>query len=584
MNSTRNFVLAILAFVTALRGEVPPNPMLAYSIELKKVEDAVEAQIEAFAAAVAAEEKAQRIPPEEAQQHRQSISDFRQRNKPAAAGHRLPKRGFELSETKSPAVKKAGEVVSESLRSRESFLAQSEPKLTKDVTAYAIAIWQGARNGTDLVPAMEAVSLADEQLARQRETRGIPPATAPLVSFLRASQRYLDALAIGDAAIAASAWTGMTNPPSPRAGVGVLPLAEVERWRSRLESPVREELKAQNSAVNDAFVRGAPGADMLVLAQKIDVLNGKLRALSNRGRDPFGSPPGENLARKVATFLGAAERGDESALAEAEAALSASSEALNPAVLEAIKEKKAAVRDRKIAAETTKRTAVENRIHERLVRVTDRESVIVLANELRSEITAERNSSGKSELGALESDLRQLALVWAEENTASFTYETFRQSSTIHPWNGEINLLRRQAFRTVLARRTGSPELLRAPLVTLAPEAAVRQLAREIFARREWPRLYELLSTSGTLLKNSGSSENGEEWRAVKSLLTGQNFERAEQFADAVQSYRSVLTCIGELVPVDAAAERLKALKQKHPEAFPKVPPIPAGVLGLETR
>ena len=46
---------------------------------------------------------------------------------------------------------------------------------------------------------------------------------------------------------------------------------------------------------------------------------------------------------------------------------------------------------------------------------------------------------------------------------------------------------------------------------------------------------------------------------------------------DAVQSYRNVLTCIGELVPIDAAAARLKVLKQEHPDAFPKVPPTDAG-------
>jgi hypothetical protein len=99
-------------------------------------------------------------------------------------------------------------------------------------------------------------------------------------------------------------------------------------------------------------------------------------------------------------------------------------------------------------------------------------------------------------------------------------------------------------------------------------------LAKEAFKRQEWRRLHDLLTTSASLSREVRLSEHDDELRAVKGLIIGENFERAEQFADAVLSYRAVLNCVGELVPIDGAAARLKTLKKEHPDAFPKVLPI----------
>ena len=41
---------------------------------------------------------------------------------------------------------------------------------------------------------------------------------------------------------------------------------------------------------------------------------------------------------------------------------------------------------------------------------------------------------------------------------------------------------------------------------------------------------------------------------------------RDKHWANAIHAYREVLGCLGPLAPVDAAAERLKKLKNEHPQ------------------
>ena len=52
-----------------------------------------------------------------------------------------------------------------------------------------------------------------------------------------------------------------------------------------------------------------------------------------------------------------------------------------------------------------------------------------------------------------------------------------------------------------------------------------------------------------------------------RAFFAGQNFELAEQWSDAMQSYKTVLRSANEHVPIKAAAERLKVLTKEHPEA-----------------
>jgi hypothetical protein len=67
---------------------------------------------------------------------------------------------------------------------------------------------------------------------------------------------------------------------------------------------------------------------------------------------------------------------------------------------------------------------------------------------------------------------------------------------------------------------------------------------------------------------------------ALRAFLAGQNLELAEQWEDAMQSYKSVLRCTHELAPTRVAAARVVALTKGHPDLFGPKPAAPAAPAG----
>jgi hypothetical protein len=97
---------------------------------------------------------------------------------------------------------------------------------------------------------------------------------------------------------------------------------------------------------------------------------------------------------------------------------------------------------------------------------------------------------------------------------------------------------------------------------------AVAQLAGKLYERGEWARLLRVLTAREESGREAQLVSGSDDVKGVRAFLTAQNFEKAEQLAEAARAYRDVLACIGDFVPVNAAAERLKALKKGHPEVF----------------
>lgn len=561
MNIRSLFLPCLLAMIAGAQGQKPSNPMPAYLAEKTKLEETLNTQTEAFTKTVEAEEKAERLKPDEAQEQRlRLITLQRPIGVPGANSARLAAMK-ERASTTNEAVRKAWEAVLATTQASASL----QEKMTTEVTAYALAIWQEAKTAEELVPVIEAA-------AKQPSPHS--PVEVSLISFLKASQRFIEALAIGDVSITAEAWRNMTQLGSRGPSPSSISLADMEKWKARFELAIGSDVKTLNHLLSEAIVAGAPNAEWLAFAEKIDAQNAKLRAIPNRKAPPtFGGGARDTVARKIGAFLSAVERHEAGAIDQALASLSSEIEALSPPAQAAIKEKRTTALARQMAGENERRLALEKQIRERLAKVADAASVIALIEELRSEVAVDRNSVRNVPISLLENDLRQIAALWNEDNFAFAGRENFRQGTPQHPWAKEVTALRGKAIRDGLARVTKAPELLQPPLADLAPDAAIRQLAGDIFRRQEWARLHELLLVSGAWQRDGLQPRNGDELRAVRSLLTGQNFERAEQFADAVQAYRAVLTSIGELVPIDAAAARLKVLKQEHPDAFTKVPP-----------
>lgn len=87
--------------------------------------------------------------------------------------------------------------------------------------------------------------------------------------------------------------------------------------------------------------------------------------------------------------------------------------------------------------------------------------------------------------------------------------------------------------RRALAERTGHPEILEAPLLSLPPEEALEQVAKKLADRGDWRRLYPLLQTRA--MRAGPENERGVPSRAamVRSFLYAQNLEKAELWEEA---------------------------------------------------
>jgi hypothetical protein len=96
------------------------------------------------------------------------------------------------------------------------------------------------------------------------------------------------------------------------------------------------------------------------------------------------------------------------------------------------------------------------------------------------------------------------------------------------------------------------------------------QLADEAAKKRDWRRVYDLLGVCAPAGRPSrpGGDEVADELGGIQDFFTGQKFEKAEQWPEAIISYQNVLRRMSEKLPTAEATERLQALKREHPEAF----------------
>jgi hypothetical protein len=131
----------------------------------------------------------------------------------------------------------------------------------------------------------------------------------------------------------------------------------------------------------------------------------------------------------------------------------------------------------------------------------------------------------------------------------------------------ELADLRLRAEREVWSRFLNAPELNEPPLADQPPETAIGKLCQRLSTDGKWQRLLELLKTrdSAAPIPQSGPMSRAA-MQSIRSFLVGQNFELAEEWADAVGAYNTVIQANLEGTPIKEAAERLRALKQEHPD------------------
>jgi hypothetical protein len=197
-----------------------------------------------------------------------------------------------------------------------------------------------------------------------------------------------------------------------------------------------------------------------------------------------------------------------------------------------------------------------------------------LAAELSKREIEGRDARDSEMPRGLANQLNVLAAAWASSSPNLLVRQNYGDSVDLR-FASEIGTLRKRIERDVLARVLRAPELNQPPLSELAPEVAMEKLGDQFAEKGEWRRLLQLLEANAGQGRFDGSpARDGDLSSAVRAFLAGQNFELAEQWADAVLSYKTVLRAASDRAPVKQAAERLKELNKQHPEAF--TAPVPA--------
>ena len=141
--------------------------------------------------------------------------------------------------------------------------------------------------------------------------------------------------------------------------------------------------------------------------------------------------------------------------------------------------------------------------------------------------------------------------------------------SEAHETIEEIRDLRSRLERQAVSQTLRAPELIVPPLSDLSVTSALEALYDSAAGSADWRRALGILELQESPNFPGLRSPRGKDAAAsVRAFLAGQNFEAAEQWKDAVVFYNTVLRRAVARTPIHEAAERIKAIRRAHPQAF----------------
>lgn len=223
-----------------------------------------------------------------------------------------------------------------------------------------------------------------------------------------------------------------------------------------------------------------------------------------------------------------------------------------------------------MAAAEKRKAAIESDLAAQLVALKDAEGAVALSAKVRAS-AGERyfqSPSGQMLSEAL-NELDQIGRVWRALESPSqgaIASLNFRETP-IHQWRTQLAALQDRIRRHYFAAWLKRPEMLTPPLDSMKLVEVLEKFTQDAVARADWHAVHELLEAQA-------GSGHGEAIRhdlaGVRAFIAAQNFEKAQLLGDAVASYKEVIRSLGRRAPVEAAADRLKALKAENPELFTK--------------
>jgi hypothetical protein len=461
---------------------------------------------------------------------------------------------------------------------------QAAKKMQGEVVSFAVASWRNLSTLEECAALFEVVKAAGaERPLRDLQASGDP--ASPLLDIeqiLTAAVTFFQAVKERNLPLVKTALPRLRTEQF-RAGHG-MGRRSMEEWRARQKIEARKRLeRLRGPALGELLASRGPAEKLLQVADDIE-FHLELEKLLSPGHpsfDRFGESrwmtdqeeAGMKFARSWARLLSQIDEGNLTAAAELATKIDIAVRGYSAAAHEAVKKELAKLAEGAARQKEEGLAALDRRAREGLANIDSAAAATALADELRAERATAPGGPVAKESEQLETRLRELAEYMSSdtENPRNLLREetAVRNSG----WAVEMKALRERVYRRAFCRRADSPELMQAPLAEISLREAIEQLAGELHRAGNWSKLLRLLSTQHAMDYGDRAGQEGEDFRAVKAFLTAQNLEKAELYTEAAEAYRSVLSCIGDYAPVDAAADRLKAIRKDHPEALERLSP-----------
>jgi len=442
---------------------------------------------------------------------------------------------------------------------------------------------QSAGNAADVDPLIATLT----QLQEAAQNRNAPVASlasasnyTSLLAFTRALRRVVELTPKSDPLNVSSALAQLQySTTSIRTYIDD---SVVQQRIQKMLAPYQKAQEEAQAALDTALGANKPASELATaLAQFEEAVERQQQARSGLNlRGPRDISDVTNTYRNLVALAGARESGDFNRVRSLTMNLKESN-------LQHLGTTRAATYSAQIAAwekdlDAQRRQADEKRreaLGKRVSAVQNPAELDVLAAELARAEAETRNDRDSDLPRGIAQQLRALAAAWTGANP-QFLQQSYIDSADTR-FSTELTGLRQRIERDVLAKSLRAPELNQPPLASLAPDAALDKLSGQFAASGEWRRLLQLTEARGLQNRFTGLlPRDSDLTTALHSYLAAQNFELAEQWSDAVQSYKLALRSTSELAPIKESADRLKALAKSHPEAFP----APAATTPLHAR
>lgn len=570
--------LLVLFVALSSAGAELSNPWPAYEAEKAQQRQALEKAVDAAISAVTCEEKEAGLEPAAATRERRALEEVR-----ASDGARVPA-------VRSLSARPTAEELKVEARLTEIWrpvLALVEPKkaavrtrctkLQDDTYAYAMECFTKSTTAEEITPVLEVVRVVKAETF---------PALVPFPNHSVRLEGMEQLLATAEALLQAYAAHDLPTMQWRLSKLNHPAREAVTDWQRRLGARVQEHRQSLKIKELSALLEaGAPAEKLEAFADELTFAIGAAKLFEPPYKSPssFGLTTWLNalerweadFARACAKVRQARDAGNLREAQQLARALGAFPKTLTPGAVAAVEKMREGIGRELQASEAAARAELDARVHAALAEANEPEAILRFASTLETESAATPHPALGEQIRGLAGQLRQVAACMASADADArglLRPSTSLANAGSSVGAADLQALRQRVGRAWLARRSESPEFLQPPLASTPLNDAIAQLTRTLFEQRAWPRLLKVLSARESAFGNLQRGGEPEELRGVRVLITAQNLENAEQYVEAARSYKEVLGCIGDLVPTDAAAERLKPLKKEHPEAFVKAP------------